>query len=98
MKTSHFVLRPAGINDLDAIERFVRGERRREQARFGRESNEGQQCEPRERNRRVAGQRPIQPGAGGLMVGRVAVDGIEQNVGVDQLHDAKLMIRCACAG
>ena len=23
MKTSHFVLRPAGINDLDAIERFA---------------------------------------------------------------------------
>lgn len=70
----------------DLIECFLYRERLRENSRSSRNPQERENHDPIKPDQLVAGQRFFEPLATNHMFYRVLVDGVQQDVGIDNLH------------
>ena len=70
----------------DKIRSLFHGKRIGEYARTGRDSQERQQTRPWQSNSLLTGERLLKPLSGGFVAGSIPVDGVDQQVGVNEYH------------
>ncbi len=78
---------------VDAVHRLVDRQWRLEEALTRGKSNEGEERNPSKADGNTPRERIVEPGSRLRMVGRVLVDGVEENVGVDELHEPVRIFR-----